>query len=181
MNSTISDWTTSTMSIGVPVVICMLTAPARKAPKSRPAKKVPHGVERPSSATVMASKPSEPATPAVSTFSVPATCATPAAPASAPAKAMARMVERATFTPAVRAASGLCPTARNSKPMVERFSSQATPMVSKMAIRKPRCRREPGSEGKIALASRIGEIGLVSPGRRNASVFIRKSSRYSAT
>src|SRR5690606_21994054 len=130
MNSTISDCTTETMSIGVPVVICMFTAPAWNAPKSKPAKKVPHGVERPSRATVIASKPSEPAMPAVSTFSVPATCATPAAPASAPARAIARMVVRATLMPAVCAASGLCPTARNSKPTVERLNIQEIRMTS---------------------------------------------------
>ena len=69
MKSTIRDWTTRTMSMGVPVWICIWTAPARKAPNRMPAANVPHGVERPSSATVMASKPYVAATPSVRTFS----------------------------------------------------------------------------------------------------------------
>src|SRR5690606_8965658 len=57
MNSTINDWITRKMSMGVPVPACIVTPPARSAPNSRPAATVPHGLVRPSSATVMASKP----------------------------------------------------------------------------------------------------------------------------
>jgi hypothetical protein len=52
--------------------------------------------------------------------------------------AITRMVERDTLMPAVWAALGLAPTARNSKPTVERFSSHQTKTVAAMASRKPR-------------------------------------------
>ena len=57
MNSTMSDCTTSTMSIGTPSAACIEKPPALNAPNRMPATKMPHGVERPSSATVIASKP----------------------------------------------------------------------------------------------------------------------------
>ncbi len=57
MKSTMNDCTTRMMSIGTPSAACMRKPPALNAPNSRPAKSVPHGVEPPSSATVMASKP----------------------------------------------------------------------------------------------------------------------------
>ena len=57
MKSTITDWMTCTISVGVPVSACIRTAPARSAPNRIPASTVPPGLARPSSATVIASKP----------------------------------------------------------------------------------------------------------------------------
>ncbi len=57
MNSTMSDCTTSTMSIGMPCAACIEKPPALSAPNRMPAKNTPIGRERPSSATVMASNP----------------------------------------------------------------------------------------------------------------------------
>jgi hypothetical protein len=91
INSTISDCSTSTRSIGVPVRACIEKPPARRAPNRSPASTVPKGRERPSSATVMASNPKLAATPAVRTFSVPSTCADPPSPASAPAITITQM------------------------------------------------------------------------------------------
>lgn len=89
MSSTITDCTTRTMSTGTPVSVCMVTPPARRAPKSRPANSTPTGWDRPSSATVIASKPKDPATEVFSVLSVPATWVAPARPARPPEIAMA--------------------------------------------------------------------------------------------
>ena len=51
--------------------VCMPRPPADRAPNSRPASTVPSGVARPSSATVIASKPTEPTTASVTPCSSP--------------------------------------------------------------------------------------------------------------
>ncbi|CAH0327640.1 hypothetical protein SRABI128_06307 [Microbacterium sp. Bi128] len=86
-----------------------------------------------------------------------------------------RMVARETLMPAVRAALGLAPTARNSKPSVERFSSHETNTVAAMASRNPRCSRYwlPKISGYAALGSTMGDIGVSAPGRWNKSVSSR--------
>ncbi len=85
MKSTMSDCTTSTISTGTPSAACIEKPPALKAPKSSPAMKMPHGLERPRSATVMASKPMPASMPAVNpVVTVPSTWETPARPSSAP-------------------------------------------------------------------------------------------------
>src|SRR5690606_24434579 len=122
MNSTISDWTTSTMSIGVPVRACIVTPPARRAPNSSPAATVPHGFARPRSATVIASKPIPPEMCTLPCRSVPSAWAAPARPASAPAMTNTAMYAPDTDMPAVFAAFGFSPTARSWKPSVLRFS-----------------------------------------------------------
>ena len=85
MNSTIRDWTTSTMSTGMPWEACMAKPPALKAPNSSPAHMMPIGLDRPSRATVIASKPM-PASRSVvmPAVTVPSTWLTPARPTSAP-------------------------------------------------------------------------------------------------
>ena len=62
------------------------------------------------------------------------------------------MVVRATLMPAVRAALGLAPTARSSKPNVDRFSSQATTPATRTArMIPPSTRRSPpSSSGSLA-------------------------------
>src|SRR5690606_4463035 len=57
MSSTTTDCTTSTMSIGTPCAACIEYPPALRAPNRMPEMNTPHGRDRPSSATVMASKP----------------------------------------------------------------------------------------------------------------------------
>ena len=57
MKSTMSDWTTRTMSIGMPCAACIEYPPAFSAPNSTPAMNTPTGFERPSRATVIASNP----------------------------------------------------------------------------------------------------------------------------
>src|SRR2546423_11826422 len=54
MNTTISAWITVTTSIGVDVCADITVPPACNAPNSRPAATVPHGLARPSNATVIA-------------------------------------------------------------------------------------------------------------------------------
>ncbi|MCY1240887.1 hypothetical protein D9M72_537580 [compost metagenome] len=77
---------------------------------------------------------------------------------------------------------GFAPTARNSKPTVERFSSHQTKTVAAMARTKPRWSRYwvPKICGYTAVGSRIGEMGLDSPGRWNAGVFNRYRRKYNA-
>src|SRR4029453_14813337 len=85
MKSTMRDCTTSTISIGTPSAACIEKPPALKAPNRMPAMKMPHGVERPSRATVIASKPMPASMPAVNpVVTVPSTCLTPARPSRAP-------------------------------------------------------------------------------------------------
>ena len=90
MKSTMSDCTTSTISIGTPSAACIEKPPALNAPNRMPATKVPHGVDRPSSATVIASKPMPASMPAVKpVVTVPSTWLTPARPSSAPEMSIA--------------------------------------------------------------------------------------------
>jgi hypothetical protein len=56
-NSTMRPWSTSTMSDGTCVAASMFVPPACRAPKSSAASTTPTGLARPSSATVMPSKP----------------------------------------------------------------------------------------------------------------------------
>ena len=72
MKSTIKDCTTATMSMETSALTAIDVPPALNAPNKMAAKKVPHGLERPSKATVMASKPMLPATSESRIFSVPA-------------------------------------------------------------------------------------------------------------
>ena len=52
-----TPWRMSIIWTGTSALICISGAPARSAPSSRPANKMPIGLARPSNATVMASKP----------------------------------------------------------------------------------------------------------------------------
>lgn len=175
MSSTITDCRTRMMSMGVCVTDCMTKPPALSAPKSRPDQNTPHARERPSSATVMASKPSEPAMPPVRNCSVPCTCAEPARPASRPATVMATTVTAPTFMPAVRAAAWLAPTARRRKPRVERSSSHHTTTVATTASRKAALRRKPSpsSEGHREFSARRGDLGWLEPSSWKAEVVSR--------
>lgn len=78
------------MSIGTPLAACIEYPPALSAPKRTPAPNTPHGRERPSSATVIASKPMPASMPEVKPLvSVPSTWVDPATPASAPEMSIA--------------------------------------------------------------------------------------------
>ncbi|SIN19678.1 Uncharacterised protein [Mycobacteroides abscessus subsp. abscessus] len=136
---------------------------------------MPHGVERPSRATVIASKPKEAATSPVSTFSVPATWVAPARPASPPDSSMTTMYPALTLIPAVRAAFGLAPTARRRNPIVERSISQDTNSTARIARTKPQCSRKesPSRRGNRAESGSCGEMGLVDPSRWKAGVVSR--------
>src|SRR5690606_38717620 len=57
MNRTMSDWMTVTISIGMPSAACIVAPPARNPPKRIAAARTPSGEDRPSRATVIASKP----------------------------------------------------------------------------------------------------------------------------
>ena len=57
MKSTISAWSTVTSSSEMPAYDCIWLPPACSAPNSSAASTTPHGLARPSSATVIASKP----------------------------------------------------------------------------------------------------------------------------
>ena len=142
-NSTISDWTTRTMSMGVEVAACIEDPPARSPPIRMPANTTPIGLLLPSSATVMASNPISPAIPLPSAYSVapPRIWLAPAMPARPPAITMTPASARLTLIPAVRAAFGLAPTARNSNPMVERSRSHQTKAAAPRASRNPRFSR----------------------------------------
>ena len=129
MNSTIRDCTTSTMSIGR---AGLRPASTSHRPAGRPSgcPRTPRrsGCSCPSSATVMASNPISPAMPLPSAYSVapPRIWFMPARPARPPAITMTPVSARLTLMPAVRAAFGLAPTARNSNPIVERSRSHQT-------------------------------------------------------
>ena len=131
---------------------------------------------------MIASKPKDAATPAVSARSVPEIWATPASPARAPARTMTTTKPRVTEMPAVRAARGLAPTARSSKPIVERLSSQATNTVARTASTNPQCSRNcsPSSLGNIAVSATWGLTGFEEPGRRNAGRVSSQATRLSA-
>ncbi len=149
MNSTMSACSTVTRSIGVPVLDCICTPPAVSAPNRRPARTVPPGLARPSSATVIALNPMPASMSPVIAGLVPRICAAPARPASAPARTITVMYARDTLMPAVRAAYWLAPTARSSKPTVLRPSSHQTKTAAARATNSPRLTRidEPSSAG----------------------------------
>src|SRR5690606_2298922 len=89
-NSTTTACTTSTMSTGMPSAACIVYEPALSAPNSRPATTVPHALLRPSSATVMASKPKPASIVLEKPFvTAPWICCEAARPARPPAKSMA--------------------------------------------------------------------------------------------
>ena len=85
MNSTMSACTTVTISIGICCAACIAKPPALNAPNRMPAAKVPHGVDRPSRATVIASNPMPASMSAAKpVVIVPSTWLTPARPTRAP-------------------------------------------------------------------------------------------------
>ncbi len=126
-----------------------------QAAEQQPANTMPTGRERPSSATVIASKPTEPTMPWLSGVGTPLAAGpiatwTPARPASmAPAMVIVMMVVRATSMPAVAAACGLAPTARIAKPIVER--SMQPPDADR--------RQQRHEEAHVELAEDAGERG----------------------
>ena len=67
-----------------------------------------------------------------------------ASPARPPASSMTSTQLRSTLIPAVRAALGLAPTVRNSKPVVLRSSSHHTPAAAASASRNPALTRRLG-------------------------------------
>src|ERR1700753_1597014 len=81
-------------------------------------------------------------------------------PASPPAISMTRIQVRVTLMPELRAAFGLAPTVRNSKPSVLRFISHHTPAAQASATRNPALIRRwvPNSSGRCALLSMFGLI-----------------------
>src|SRR5690606_5072269 len=137
MNRTMSDWMTVTISIGIPSAACIVAPPARNAPNRIAAPSTPTGFERPSSATVIASKPI-PASTSVEkpVVEVPSTCVTPASATSAPETTMTHTVVRPTSMPATRAARGFSPTARKVKPSFERSMSHQVAATARSASTK---------------------------------------------
>ena len=80
--------------------------------------------------------------------------------------------------PAYRAALGLAPTARNSKPVLVRKSSHQMNAAAPSARNSPRCTFIAGSSqassaGSWALSSTVLEIGSLRPSRWNSVVFRR--------
>lgn len=77
--------------------------------------------------------------------------------------------------PAVRAASGLAPTARRRKPRVERCISHHVKSTASSATKKPQCSRKsvPSSRGNMAERSSGADTGFVVPGARRTGVFNR--------
>ena len=158
---TINASITVTMLIEMPVppceavVTCMIRPPACNAPTSRPPNRVPHGVERPSRATVIASKPTLESMPGTTWKEVAPSVRmiAPARPARPPAISIACTVELDTLMPAVRAAAGLAPTARSRKPMVLRESSHQTPSAAATARMMPTLKSRPAAErGQLGVA-----------------------------
>src|SRR5690625_4506102 len=169
MKSTITAWMTSTMSIGVFAIVCMNGAPARSAPKSNAAHTVPSGRDLPSSATVIASNPMDPAEDSTKVRFVPSTTEAPPSPARTPATPRTHTYTMFTLMPAVRAASGFAPTARNLNPRVERSISHHTPRAASSASTNPRWSRNGSgsNRGSIALSATGGVIGCAAPSRMN--------------
>ncbi len=91
----------------------------------------------------------------------------PASPASPPAISITSTQERSTFMPATRAALGFLPMARNSNPVVVRYSSHHTPNAQARATRNPALIRsvEPNRCGRCASPAMNGLIRSVRPGR----------------
>src|SRR5579875_442015 len=103
-------------------------------------------------------------------------------PARAPAIRNASTQTRSTEMPALRAALGLAPTARNRNPIVVRDSSQA--VTAAAAIRKPAptCGGGPPARGSIAFGARLGATALVWFGAWSAARLVsRNDSRLYMT
>ena len=132
---------TVTMSIGVEVAACMDLAPARRAPSRKAAATTPAGFALPSRARAMASNPYPEEKPGVRLGEMLASWTAPANPARAPESAITVTNVRAGLMPAVRAASGLAPTALNSNPTVVRLRSHATRTAIRIASSIPAFRR----------------------------------------
>jgi hypothetical protein len=90
----------STSSDGTPAVICISPAPARSIPNSSAASMMPIGFERPSSATVIASKPTVVLNVAFIWWLMPRMLIVPASPASMPAMLIVSVISRRGFMPA---------------------------------------------------------------------------------
>jgi hypothetical protein len=98
--SRIVAWSTSISSGGMPALICMSAAPARIAPKRRPEKMMPYGLERASRATAIASKPTVVPKLLVIVCVTPRTTIAPASPASRPHSDIVRTISVRGFIPA---------------------------------------------------------------------------------
>jgi len=115
-------WRTPTSSAGTPAAICICADPVRIAPKSSADSRIPIGLVRPSSAIAIASKPTVVPYEDAIWWVVPSRSVAPASPARSPAAHIVQMMRRRGDMPAYRAASGLDPTTRISKPRVVRKS-----------------------------------------------------------
>ncbi len=146
-NSRIVAWTTSTSSTGMPAWICIRPAPARIAPNSAAANTIPIGLDRASSATAIESKPTVVPKLDVMEWVTPSTTPAPARPARPPERAMVNISRNLGRIPAYRAASGLAPTVRTSKPRVVRYSSHQIAATTRSATRIPRCPFRPSRIG----------------------------------
>ena len=129
----------STSSAGTPGESASICAPARMPPSSRPATPMPIGFDRPSSATVIASKPIVVSYPGAIWCTTPRSVVAPASPHSAPghATSSARPAVWSSCR-AYRAASELAPAARISKPSVVRKSRNQISGIAASARRTPR-------------------------------------------
>lgn len=185
-NNTMSAWIRSVSLSGVPAMVIMVRRDAFSAPNNRPASTTPSGRERPSSATVMASKPSVPMMVPVICVGVPVsscgavTIITPPRPANAPASAMVMIVMFDTLAPDTAAAFGFRPTAFSCTPNFVRSRSHHTMKAASRAMTNPRWRRVPASRGIVAVHSNTGEMGSLRPGAWNAFCIIRYASRLPA-
>ena len=82
---------------------------------------------------------------------------------------MTSVVTFSTEIPAVRAAAGFRPVARNSNPIVERSSSHHTNSAAARAAMNPKCTRKesPSSLGYIAVSRTGMDFGFVFPSPMN--------------
>ena len=168
-NSTMSAWSTCTSSIGVPggtASRCRRRAARRTA--GRPARRPGFGPAEQRDRDARRSR-CWPRRRRSACPLVPSTCDA-AEPASAPARTIADDVACApTLMPAVRAASGLAPTARSSKPNVQRSSSQ--PDAHRGQQRQDEAQRgrgsaAPSSGGSAALVVHgLADRVVAAPGR----------------
>src|SRR3970040_245622 len=157
-------WTTTTRSVGIPVADCIGVAPARSAPNRSAAKMMPLGGALAMSAMAIPSNPRPAETPDVNDLVMPSTMPVPASPANPPLIIIARIVDPAMLMPAYRAAEGLKPTARNSKPLVERNRSHDTANTAASPRKKPQFARSPSMSGGYQDdASVTFEIGSLRP------------------
>ena len=163
-NSTIRACSTSVSSFGVPALACIATPPTLIAPNSRPASTVPSGLARPSSATVIASKPIEPGSVGLSEFWLPSTCMVAASPASGPGEEHREGVDlRDAHARRCATRRALAPTARSSKPQVLRSSSHQTATPARIARITPKWTSKLSPNG-------VGKRGRVVDPRRERVV-----------